>query len=158
MTEKTKDLDIDSPLGPPPPPSSDATTATMKANKGRDTGPELLARKALRAAGVPGYRLHWKGIPGRPDICYPGRKIAVFVHGCYWHRCPHCDLPIPKSHTEFWKKKFAKNVKRDEEKIKKIKSLGWKIFVIWECQLKDDSNKAISEVIIELKKKDKDDE
>ena len=83
MNGRTKDFDIDSPLGPPPAPTSGATTATMKANKGKDTSPEIMVRKALRLAGAPGYRLHWKGVPGRPDISYPGRKIAIFVNGCF---------------------------------------------------------------------------
>ena len=65
-----------------------ATRHVMQANKSKNTKPELLVRHALRDAGLPGYRLHWKKAPGKPDVCYPGRKVAVFVHGCYWHRCP----------------------------------------------------------------------
>ncbi|MFV2062505.1 MAG: very short patch repair endonuclease, partial [Chloroflexota bacterium] len=62
----------------------------MKANRARDTKPELELRSALREAGYPGYRLNWKRAPGRPDISYPGRHVAIFVHGCYWHHCPRC--------------------------------------------------------------------
>jgi DNA mismatch endonuclease (patch repair protein) len=77
--------------------SATAETATqrvsrlMKANKSTGTKPELLLRKALWAAGVRGYRLHQKGIPGRPDVSLPGKKLAVFVHGCFWHQCPRCE-------------------------------------------------------------------
>lgn len=69
-----------------PVPKSEATSRVMSANRGRDTGPELLLRRALRAAGHRGYRLHYKKAPGRPDISYVSRKIAIFVHGCFWHR------------------------------------------------------------------------
>ena len=68
-----------------------------------------MKRKTLREIGLSGYRLHWKKAAGRPDIAYPGRKIAIFVHGCFWHRCPYCDLPLPKSHPEFWSEKFKRN-------------------------------------------------
>ena len=120
-----------------PAPTSEVTTKVMKANKGKDTGPEQTVRKLLREMGHPGYRLNWKKVPGRPDIAYPGRKIAIFVNGCFWHRCPHCNLPLPKSHTEFWKEKFDRNVARDEEKTRALEALGWTVITIWECELKD---------------------
>ena len=137
----------DRPLGPPPPPTSEATTKTMKANKARDTKPELLLRKALRESGYPGYRLHWKSIPGRPDISYVGRKVAIFVNGCYWHRCPICNLPLPKSNTEFWMRKFGKNIERDKRKKKVLEESGWKVFVFWECQIKKDPQRCADKVI-----------
>lgn len=87
--------------GRAPIPDSEITSRVMSSNKGKNTKPEILMRDALRQIGIPGYRLHWKKAPGRPDIAYPGKKIAIFVHGCYWHRCPHCDLPLPKTNTEF---------------------------------------------------------
>jgi DNA mismatch endonuclease (patch repair protein) len=86
----------------------------MRSNKGKNTSPEISMRKALRDNGASGYRLHWK-VPGKPDIAYPGRKIAIFVNGCFWHRCPRCDLPLPKSNTGFWTGKFERNVARDVE-------------------------------------------
>lgn len=124
--------------GRAPIPESEATSRVMSANKGKDTGPEMALRMALREIGIPGYRLHWKKVPGRPDIAYPGRKVAVFIHGCFWHRCPHCDLPLPKSHTDFWSKKFMRNKKRDEEKIRALKAESWTVLVIWECEIKED--------------------
>lgn len=120
-----------------PEPTSEVTTKVMKANKGKDTGPEQTVRRLLREMGYPGYRLNWKKVPGRPDIAYPGRKIAIFVNGCFWHRCPHCNLPLPKSHTEFWREKFERNVARDEEKTRALEALGWTVITIWECELKD---------------------
>ncbi len=96
-------------------------------------------RIALREVGIPGYRLHWKKIPGKPDIVYPGKRIAIFVNGCYWHRCPMCNLPLPKSNFEFWKAKFNRNKARDAKKKKEIEAMGWKVFVIWECEIKKNS-------------------
>ncbi|MBQ1840826.1 MAG: very short patch repair endonuclease, partial [Atopobiaceae bacterium] len=104
----------------------------------KNTKPELLVRHMLREAGLPGYRLHWKKAPGKPDVCYPGRKVAVFVNGCYWHRCPHCALPMPKSNVEFWSQKFERNRSRDERDQRMLLEQGWKVLVVWECRLKGD--------------------
>lgn len=120
-----------------PAPTSDVTTKVMRANKGKDTGPEKEVRRILREMGYPGYRLNWRKAPGHPDIAYPGRRIAIFVNGCFWHRCPRCDLPLPKSHTEFWQAKFDRNVARDAEKTRALEELGWTVVTIWECELKD---------------------
>ncbi|MDI9590328.1 MAG: very short patch repair endonuclease [Acidobacteriota bacterium] len=114
-----------------------ATRHVMQANRSTDTKPELLVRRRLREAGLPGYRLHWKGAAGRPDICYPGRKVAVFVNGCYWHRCPHCALPLPRTNVEFWSDKFARNRSRDERDHRALVSEGWTVLVVWECRLRD---------------------
>jgi len=110
--------------GRAPIPTSEITSRVMSANLGKNTKPELVLRKALRTIGLPGYRLHWKNAPGRPDIVFPGRKIAIFVNGCYWHRCPHCNLPLPKSNTDFWMEKFEKNKERDAEKIRNLEEKG----------------------------------
>ena len=119
-----------------PPASSEATRHVMQANRGRDTSPELAVRAALRAAGLTGYRLHWKGAPGRPDVCFVGRRVAIFVHGCYWHRCPHCALRTPRTHAEFWEAKFARNRERDARAVRELVSAGWTVVVVWECALK----------------------
>lgn len=99
-----------------PPPLNETTKKVMKSNKGKGTGPEVILRKALRDAGHPGYRLNWKKVPGRPDIAYPGKKVAIFVNGCFWHRCPKCNLPLPKTHIDFWEQKFKRNIERDRRK------------------------------------------
>ncbi|MBN2230279.1 MAG: very short patch repair endonuclease [Candidatus Thorarchaeota archaeon] len=125
-------------VGRIPPPSSPAVSRVMKGNRGKDTTPELLMRAALRKAGIPGYRLHWKKAPGSPDIAYPGRRIAIFVHGCYWHSCPTCDIPIPQTNTEYWQTKFERNRARDERKKQRLEEMGWKVFVIWEHEVKED--------------------
>lgn len=108
----------------------------MKGNVRAGTKPELALRRLLRQAGFPGYRLHWKNAPGRPDIAYPGRKVAVFVNGCFWHRCPHCSPPMPRSHPDFWERKFIRNAERDARKLQELEAAGWKTLVVWECELK----------------------
>ncbi len=115
---------------------SEATRHVMQANKSKDTKPELKVRAALREAGLPGYRLHWKAAVGKPDICFPGRKIAIFVNGCFWHRCPYCALPDPKSNVEFWNAKFARNRARDKRDQAQLVAEGWTVLVVWECRLK----------------------
>lgn len=129
-----------------PSPTNDTVSKVMKANKGRDTGPELSLRKALRDAGWPGYRVNWK-VPGRPDIAYPGRKVAIFVNGCFWHRCPICDLPLPKSNVEFWKTKFEKNVERDRRKSIELNEMGWTVITVWECQIKKDVHSIVDTIV-----------
>lgn len=123
-------------LPPSPRASSANTSKAMRANKAKDTKPELALRKALRESGYRGYRLNWKKVPGRPDISYPGKKLAIFVHGCFWHRCPKCTLGLPKSNIEFWKKKFVLNSARDIAKKHALEALGWKVWVVWECDIK----------------------
>lgn len=125
-------------LPPSPPAKSPITSKVMKANKGKGTHPELIVRKALWNAGMRGYRVNWKKAPGRPDICFPGRRIAIFVNGCFWHRCPKCSTSLPKTNSAFWKKKFELNVKRDNVKLKALKELGWLTLTIWECETKRD--------------------
>tara|TARA_B100000965_G_scaffold386092_1_gene387998 strand:+ start:29083 stop:29505 length:423 start_codon:yes stop_codon:yes gene_type:complete len=121
--------------------SSQAVHNVMIANKSTDTKPELIVRGILRTSGFPGYRLHWRIDENegryicRPDISFPGRKIAVFVHGCFWHRCPKCDLSLPKSNVEYWREKFEKNVERDVRKELALQEIGWMVHTIWECDL-----------------------
>lgn len=111
---------------------------SMQGNKRQDTKPELLVRQRLREAGLTGYRLQWKKAPGRPDIAFPGRKIAIFVNGCFWHRCPHCNPSVPKRNVEFWEAKFRRNIERDKRAISELEALGWTPITIWECELKRD--------------------
>ncbi len=119
-----------------PVPLNENVSRVMSRNKARNTKPELNLRRSLYADGVRGYRLNWKKAPGTPDIAFPGKKIAIFINGCYWHRCPHCELPLPKTNTEFWEEKFDKNIKRDIKKEKELLDLGWIVLVFWECKIK----------------------
>ena len=118
-----------------PAPSSEAVRRSMQGNKGKDTGPELLLRKALWAAGVRGYRLHRRVEGVRPDLVFGKAKVAVFVHGCFWHRCPNCKPRDPKRNRGFWSTKFARNVERDRKKLRLLSRSGWKTLVFWECRV-----------------------
>jgi len=100
----------------------------------RDTTPEITVRKMAYALGYR-YRLCRKDLPGKPDLLFVGMKKAIMVHGCFWHmhRCKH----LPKSHVKYWKLKLEENVRRDRRNLHKLKKLGWKILIIWECQTRD---------------------
>ena len=134
-----------------PVPSSEAVSKVMRANKGKDTSPEIRLRAALREAGLLGYRLHWKAVPGRPDIVYTRYKLAIFVNGCFWHRCPTCGLPAPKANREFWDAKLKKNMERDERKIAELEEAGWSVLVCWEHEIRDDLNACVQKVSARLK-------
>jgi DNA mismatch endonuclease (patch repair protein) len=132
--------------GRAPIPEKETTSRIMSAIKAKNTKPERILRKALWGLGLKGYRLHWKKVPGKPDIAFPGRRIAIFVNGCFWHRCPYCKPPQPKSHMDFWNNKFIKNLKRDKEKLILLKNAGWKTLVIWECQIKNDLTNSVKKI------------
>ena len=108
----------------------------MSRVKGRDTTPELFVRRMLYALGFR-YRLHRKDLPGKPDIALGPTKRAIFVHGCYWHghRCSKGRLP--KSNKAFWSAKIETNRARDRRNARQLRALGWKVLVIWQCELKD---------------------
>ncbi len=137
---------------------SAATRKCMQGNKRRDTTPELKVRRMLRDLGFPGYRLDWKKAPGHPDIAYPGRKIALFIHGCYWHHCPTCNLPIPKKNPEYWEEKFRRNRERDERTRAALEADGWKVHVIWEHQLKKSELAATERYLYEIVRWDHDED
>jgi len=117
----------------------------MSRIKGFNTKPELLVRSALHKKGLR-FRIHTADLPGKPDIILPKYKAAIFVHGCFWHRHKKCKKAYtPKSRLDFWQNKFEENVIRDEKKEKELKKMGWKIFVIWECEIE---NAALLEKIV----------
>lgn len=118
----------------------------MLANKSKDTSPELELRKALRDSGLTGYRIHNKKLPGKPDACFIGKKVAVFVNGCFWHRCPYCKPSMPKSNVDFWESKFKRNKERDKENRMDLLSMGFRVFTIWECQIKRKDYSIIRDV------------
>ena len=122
----------------------------MQANRARDTQPERTLRRALRAAGLGGYRLNWRKAPGRPDISYPGRRVAIFVHGCYWHHCPRCHPHLPKSNPEFWARKFELNRERDARKRRQLEEIGWSVHEFWECDVRTDLVMLLERVAFSL--------
>lgn len=102
-----------------------------------DTAPELAVRRYLHATGLR-FRLHVAGLPGRPDVVLPGHRVVVFVHGCYWHRHPGCRFAtVPGSNSQFWQRKFARNVQRDTEVKLALERLGWTVLVVWECETRE---------------------
>jgi DNA mismatch endonuclease (patch repair protein) len=110
-------------------------SALMAKIRSRDTGPERAARSLLRAAGVR-FRMHRGSLPGTPDIVIPTRRIAVFVHGCFWHRHVGCSrATTPSTRAAFWRKKFAANIRRDRRVARQLRALGWRVFTVWECDL-----------------------
>lgn len=131
-----------------PKPSSPLSSKVMSSIKAKNTSPEIAFRKLLWNNNLRGYRLHWK-VEGRPDISFPGRKLAIFVHGCYWHRCPNCNLSNPKSNSSFWQQKFDNNIARDGRKKAALEDSGWEVFVVWECQIK----RGFESIIEELRRK-----
>jgi DNA mismatch endonuclease (patch repair protein) len=108
----------------------------MAGIRGKDTKPELIVRSFLHHAGLR-YRLHAK-LPGKPDLILPKYQTAVFVHGCFWHRHEGCRYATtPSSNSVFWKEKLVGNVNRDARVKQQLKKLGWRVLVIWSCQLKE---------------------
>lgn len=126
---------------------SAATHASMQGNKSKDTKPELLVRERLREAGLGGYRPQWKA-PGRPDVAWPGKKVCLLINGCFWHRCPKCNPPAPKKNLEYWVPKFQRNVERDQRNLALLQEQGWRVHVIWECELKKKTIDATFESLI----------
>ncbi|GAN87812.1 MULTISPECIES: very short patch repair endonuclease [Acetobacteraceae] len=110
---------------------------TMRAVKSKNTSPELVVRKLIHAMGYR-FRLHRKDLPGTPDLVFPGRKMALFVNGCFWHGhdCQR-GARIPKNNVEYWTKKIERNRARDKETLISLQKLGWRVHVVWECELKD---------------------
>ncbi len=112
-------------------------SATMRAVKSRDTAPERAVRAMLRAF-APGYRLNRADLPGKPDIAYGRRKLAIFVHGCFWHGhdCAR-GARMPKTNADYWRAKIARNRARDERTLAALDALGWRTLVVHDCELKE---------------------
>lgn len=120
----------------------------MQANKRKDTKPELAVRAMLRKMGYPGYRLQWKKALGHPDIAYPGRKIAIFVNGCFWHHHKGCKYATtPSTNVDFWQEKFARNRERDRCTEKALQADGWTVVTIWECELRQEKIEETEEYL-----------
>lgn len=124
--------------GRAPVPTSSKVSEQMRRIRSKNTKPEQQLRAALSEAGIRGYRLHYREAPGRPDIAFVGKKVAVFVHGCFWHSCPHCQPPRPKAHADFWNRKLNRNVQRDRRKERELRKAGWRVVTAWECRLNQD--------------------
>lgn len=109
----------------------------MSKIRSKDTKPEMIVRRMAWHLGYR-YKLHRKNLPGTPDLAFPARKKAIFVHGCFWHRhqgCSNAQLPI--ANEAYWTTKLAKNVFRDEMAQAQLSKMGWKVLIIWECEVND---------------------
>ncbi|MFT3792404.1 MAG: very short patch repair endonuclease [Rudaea sp.] len=120
--------------GPAP---SELRSRTMRAVRSKDTTPELKLRRLLHRAGFR-FRLHRKDLPGSPDLVFPARKAVIFVHGCFWHGhdCKR-GARAPKANAEYWRAKIARNIARDVRSLDALQTAGWRVSIVWECQLKD---------------------
>ena len=116
---------------------SEQRSMNMSAIKSKNTKPEIKVRKVLHSMGYR-FRLHRKDLPGSPDIVLPKYKTVIFVHGCFWHRHKNCKYAsTPKTRQEFWEAKFRENINRDKLNQENLSSKGWKIIIVWECEIKD---------------------
>ena len=105
--------------------------------RAKNTRPEITVRRLLHSLGYR-YRLHRRDLPGTPDICFPGRKKVIFVHGCFWHRHEGCRrTTTPKTRTSFWENKFTANMVRDRRNMSGLAEIGWEAIVVWECETAD---------------------
>ena len=115
--------------------SEEQRSYVMSRIKSKDTKPEMILRKSLHELGFR-YRLHSSDLPGKPDMIFPKFRICIFVHGCFWHRhegCPRSTMP--KTNTLFWQEKFHRNKNRDIENVIRLIDLGWRVEIVWECEL-----------------------
>ena len=126
--------------------TSEARSRNMAAIKSKNTKPEIEVRKILHEMGYR-FRLHRKDLPGNPDIVLPKYKTAIFVNGCFWHQHEDCKYArLPKTKTDFWKKKLEGNKQRDKVKQSQLNELGWKIINVWECEIKDKKSQICSKL------------
>ena len=118
----------------------------MSRIRGRDTKPEKLLRSLLHRAGLR-FRKHVRDLPGKPDIVLPKHRAVVLVHGCYWHRHPGCRFTTtPATNTSFWAEKFAETVERDRKAYEALQEQGWRVFTVWECELKREPARVLSQI------------
>lgn len=112
-------------------------SAIMRAVKSRDTKPEMIIRRLLHGLGYR-YRLHLPNLPGKPDLAFPGRRKIVFMHGCFWHGhdCAR-GARVPKDNRDYWTAKIGRNRARDAKDRDRLRDMGWAIFTVWECEIKD---------------------
>lgn len=114
----------------------------------KNTSPEIFVRSYLHKIGLR-FRIHRKDLPGTPDIVFPSRRIAVFVNGCFWHLHEGCKYAhIPSTHRDFWNEKLRKNVERDKANHAALESAGWRVIVVWECEISPDKIDSLATEIV----------
>jgi DNA mismatch endonuclease Vsr len=130
-----------------PVPKNSTVSKIMSNIKGKNTKPETLLRKLLFKNEIRGYRINHKGLPGKPDITFTKKKVAIFVNGCYWHGCTECGWKAPKHNTTYWVTKIEKNRHRDIIKRKSLETLGYNVITVWEHEIKKDIHLALKRII-----------
>jgi len=129
--------------------SSEHRSWNMSRIRSKNTTPEITVRKYLYSKGFR-YRLHYS-VEGKPDIVFKNRKIAIFIHGCFWHGHKNCkEAHIPKSNPKFWKEKISRNIKRDIKNKEILKSKNWKVFTVYECRVEQNLKKVLEPIIKNL--------
>jgi DNA mismatch endonuclease (patch repair protein) len=119
----------------------------MSRIRGRNTSAELLLRRSLWASGLRGYRIHGR-LPGSPDICWKSLHLAVFVDGCFWHKCPMCKIRTPLNNRNYWQSKLKRNQLRDRRVDRTLGELGWTIIRFWEHEVRQTPSKCVRQVKI----------
>jgi DNA mismatch endonuclease, patch repair protein len=131
--------------------SREGRTRIMKGVRSKDTSLEHIVRRELFALGYR-YRLHGEGLPGRPDIVFPGLRKVIFVHGCFWHQHVGCvRRKTPRTNTEYWLPKLKRNKQRDKQAVAALQRMGWRVAVIWECEIKDSKRQVCAQLARFLK-------
>lgn len=128
--------------------SAETRSRIMRSVRSKNTKPEQFVRKALFAVGYR-YRIHSAKLPGKPDVVFAGRKKVIFVHGCFWHQHPSASCSstgLPTSNTAYWEPKLRRNAARDLENVAKLKKLGWKVQIVWECELEQNPEKVLAKI------------
>jgi DNA mismatch endonuclease (patch repair protein) len=129
-----------------PAPTSPERSRIMRAVRRQATGPERRLQEALRSLGLR-FATNARDLPGSPDIVFRRQRVAVIVHGCFWHRHRNCPrTTTPRSNVDYWHAKFAANVDRDRRKLAELRRLGWKAIVLWQCEIEADPLKAAQRV------------
>ena len=134
-------------LGAIPPSSTQTVHRIMAANRGKNTTIERKLRRGLSAVGAPRSRAHFRVGPTRVDLAFPSQHVAVQIHGCFWHHCPRCNLPIPRTNRAYWRRKFAINRSRDARSKREIRKVGWKLIEVWEHEIDEDLQACCHRVV-----------
>ena len=129
--------------------SKEQRSRNMSRIRSKNTRPEIIVRKYLFSHGLR-YRINYN-IPGKPDIAFPGKRIAIFVHGCFWHLHGCKYSTFPKTNVSFWENKLKKNKERDRIIEEQLNAEGWNVYIVWECELKENRGKCLEKVLKYIK-------
>ena len=123
----------------------------MSRIRGKDTEIEIKVRKYLFSQGFR-FRKNVADMPGKPDIILPKYKTVIFIHGCYWHRHTGCkNCTTPNTNREFWLKKFEKNIQNDSKHQQELEAAGWKVLILWECEIENDFERLMDNLVVDLR-------